>query len=308
MGPKAGLDSQAVRQNTPMNVLASAIITFALASSYPNLKTFPTACKPLTYQASGTGKPIVLLAGGPGMNPAYVMPVAQMLAAAGRRVLLFHQRGTGASAGAISCRDRMTVAGAVADLEDLRSSLQLEKLTIAGHSWGGMLAMAYAQSHPNRVAGLLLLDTGPLGPSAFPIENAAVNARLSPEDRTALHNAKSVADIDLLERKAVFADPAKASLIDQSIPAGEPLWYESVSKLIGPDLGHFDVNRGMRQLNAPVMLIFGRLDPGFFIAQQVEELQHNAKLIVIEHAGHYPWLEDPVRTAAALKATAVALP
>jgi proline iminopeptidase len=129
--------------------------------------------------------------------------VAKMLASGGRRVLLLHQRGTGMSADAISCRDRMNLAGAIADLEALREYLHLEKLTIAGHSWGGMLAMAYAQRYSDHVAGLLLLDTGPMNDSGS-TESAIVHARLSPEERAALQQAKGTAQIDAIEEKAYF--------------------------------------------------------------------------------------------------------
>jgi len=153
------------------------------SNAAPNLRTYVLIATPFAYQEYGTGKPIVLLAGGPGMNPAYTVTVAKMLASGGRRVLLLHQRGTGMSANAISCRDRMNLAGAIADLEALREHLHLEKLTMAGHSWGGMLAMAYAQKYPDRVTGLLLLDTGPMNILVGSTESANVRARLSPEER-----------------------------------------------------------------------------------------------------------------------------
>jgi pimeloyl-ACP methyl ester carboxylesterase len=64
----------------------------------------------------------------------------------------------------------------------------------------------------------------------------------------------------------------------------------------------------MKNLTAPVTIVFGRLDPGFFVAAQIRELQPKAKLFVVEHAGHYPWLEDPAKTDETLKAAAAALP
>jgi proline iminopeptidase len=275
---------------------------------YPDLRVFSTDCRPLAYQEFGTGKPIIVLAGGPGMNPAYMMPVAQMLVAGGRRAVLFHQRGTGASADALSCRERMNLEGAVADIEALRLHLGTEKLTIAGHSWGGMLAMAYAQKHPDHVAGLLLIDTGPMDHSGFSTETANVQARLSPDDKSALQQAKGIAQIDAIEEKAYFADPGNVGRLWESIPDGGQLWYESVPRLLGPDLDKFDVTQGMKKLTAPVTLVFGRLDPGFFVAAQIERTRPSSKLIVVEHAGHYPWLENAESTALVLKAEAGTLP
>jgi pimeloyl-ACP methyl ester carboxylesterase len=86
------------------------------------------------------------------------------------------------------------------------------------------------------------------------------------------------------------------------------MWYETVGQLIGPDLGKLDVVEGMRNLKAPVTLVFGRFDPGFSIAGQIRDVHPNARLIVVEHAGHYPWLGDPAKTGAILKATAAEMP
>jgi proline iminopeptidase len=282
-------------------IIGTAASKIARAPIVPNLRTYTAGCKTLAYEEYGAGQPIVLLAGGPGENPAYMDPVARMLASAGRRVLLLEQRGTGRSADAISCRERMTLAGAVADLDALRVHLRLERLTIAGHSWGGMLAMAYAQKHPDRVAALLLIDPGPMTFADFPKESAVVHARLTGAQRMALQDAKGEAQIEAAERPAFFYNAGNARRLEESIPTGEPLWYESVGALLGPDLGKFDVVEEMRKLKAPVTLVFGRLDPGFFISAELQVLKPGARLFVVEDAGHYPWLEDSVRTATVLK-------
>jgi proline iminopeptidase len=299
------------RQLIKVILIAALVVLLARispATPYPNSQGFDSGCQTLAYLEYGQGKPLVLLAGGPGMNPAYMVPIAKMLAAGNRRVLLLHQRGTGSSVDAISCRDRMNLAGAIADLEALRTHLRVEKLTIAGHSWGAMLAMAYAQEHPNRVAGLLLLDTGPVDQSGFKIEVAKVRARLTPEDRAALQRAKGEAQIDAIEQKAYFAEIGNVGRLQESIPAGEPLWYESVRHDLEPSLAKFDVIQGIRSLKAPVTLVFGRLDPGFFVAQQIQQVQPNSKLIVVEGAGHYPWLENYTQTATILKNAADSMP
>jgi proline iminopeptidase len=299
-----------IRQRAVWLLLMIGTVMSGIAEStaYPVLKTYPTRCQALAYEEYGTGKPIVLLGGGPGMNPNYMAPVAKLLSSAGHRVLLLDQRGTGRSSDAIACRERMNLAGAIADLEAFRVHLEMDKLTIAGHSFGGMLAMAYAQQHPDHVAGLLLLDTGPMRHTDFPTESIAVRARLTKAEEIALHNAKSDAQIDAIELPAYFADPGNANLLKESIPASEPLDYELVDELLGPDLRSFDVVDGMRKLTAPIALVFGRLDPGFFVSGEIQKLQPKAKLFVVKGAGHYPWLENQSKTAMALRAAAALLP
>lgn len=293
---------------------SNAVILLTLALSTGALPigasagTFSSECGSLGYDEVGAGAPVVLLAGGPGMNPAYMTPVAKILSDSGRRVILFHQRGTGISASAVSCHDHVNVAGAITDIEALRTYLQLPRVTLAGHSWGGMLAMAYAQEHPAQVAGLLLLDTGPPEPSGFKTEMAVVQTRLSPADQSALKTAANNEEREKIQRKAEFADPGKSPLVEQEIPVGEPLWYPEVLKLMAQGFQTWDVTQGMKNLAAPVVLIFGHDDPGFSIASQIQSLQPKSKLIVIEHAGHYPWLDNREATVAALKTAASNLP
>jgi proline iminopeptidase len=286
----------------------AAVSGIAGAQALPILRTYPSGCKALAYEDYGTGKPIVLLAGGPGQNPAYMAPVARLLASEGRRVLLLHQRGTGESADAISCRERMNLAGAVADLESLRVHLRIDKLVIAGHSFGGMLAMAYARKYPNHVGGLLLLDTGPMSHADFRTESIAVRARLTPREHTALQNAKDDAEMDAIELPAYFADSRNANRLWKSLPPSQSFDDELVGRLFGPDLRNFDVVEGMRKLTAPVALVFGRFDPGFFISAEIQKVHPEAKLFVVEHAGHYPWLEAAASTAIELKAAADTMP
>lgn len=288
--------------------LGAAVSGIARAQAPPILMTYPSGCKALAYEQYGAGKPIVLLAGGPGQNPAYMAPVARILATEGHRVLLLHQRGTGRSADAVSCRERMNLAGAAADLEALRVHLRIDKLVIAGHSFGGMLAMAYAQKYPDHVGGLLLLDTGPMSHADFQTESIAVHARLTPSESTALQSAKDDAELDAIELPAYFADARNAHRLWESLPPGELFDDRLVGELLGPDLRSFDVVDGMRKLTAPVALVFGRFDPGFFIGAEVQKVHPEAKLFVVEHAGHYPWLEAPAGAAIALKAAAATMP
>jgi len=50
----------------------------------------------------------------------------------------------------------------VADLEALRGHWQLDRLTVVGYSWGGLLALLYALEHPDRIARLALVSSAPV--------------------------------------------------------------------------------------------------------------------------------------------------
>ncbi len=71
------------------------------------------------------------------------------------RIILFDQRGCGRSTPMGSTEDN-TTWHLLADMERLRRELEVERWLLFGGSWGSTLALAYAQTHPQRVAGLIL--------------------------------------------------------------------------------------------------------------------------------------------------------
>ncbi|WP_300071599.1 prolyl aminopeptidase [uncultured Ruegeria sp.] len=99
------------------------------------------------------GVPVVVLHGGPGggCSPAmrrYFDPSVF-------RVILFDQRGCGKSRPHASVENN-TTWHLVADIERLRSLLDIEEWIVFGGSWGATLALIYAQAHPDRVSRLVL--------------------------------------------------------------------------------------------------------------------------------------------------------
>lgn len=103
--------------------------------------------------AAVDGLPVVFLHGGPGSGCS---PNQRRLFDPARyRAILVDQRGCGRSRPLGNMRDN-TTAHLVADLEYLREALGIPRWLVFGGSWGGLLALAYAQTHPERVLGLVL--------------------------------------------------------------------------------------------------------------------------------------------------------
>lgn len=176
------------------------------------------------------GLPVIVLHGGPGsgckdthrqrFNPAIY------------RIVCFDQRGCGRS----TWEDRLaanTTPHLVDDIETIRTQLGLGKVVIYGTSWGSTLALAYAQTHPQQVLGMVLGGiflctphelawmTSPAGvPRFHPAEYRAVVAELGnppPEDiLETLHQALTGNNEDFAQRtatlwsryEAVCSDPA----------------------------------------------------------------------------------------------------
>lgn len=107
------------------------------------------------WEESGNpqGLPVIFLHGGPGAgaSPAcrgFFDPDAF-------RIIIIDQRGCGRSK-PFACTEDNTTWDLVADIEKVREMLGIEKWLVFGGSWGSTLALAYAQTHANRVAGLVL--------------------------------------------------------------------------------------------------------------------------------------------------------
>src|SRR3989441_2668385 len=112
----------------------------------------------LFTRRAGDGPPVVVLHGGPGAHHDYLLPQYDLLAR-GRTLLYYDQRGGGRSP-----VGRDTPVGwreHVADLEALRRHWSIDRLTLLGYSWGGLLAVLYWLEHPERVDRLALVSPAP---------------------------------------------------------------------------------------------------------------------------------------------------
>jgi proline iminopeptidase len=109
----------------------------------------------LHYEQCGNpnGKPVVFLHGGPGggISPDYRRYFNPEV----YRVVLFDQRGSGQSTPHASLEEN-TTWDLVADIERLREHLKIRTWQVFGGSWGSTLALAYAETHPDRVHELVL--------------------------------------------------------------------------------------------------------------------------------------------------------
>jgi proline iminopeptidase len=112
------------------------------------------------WEASGKpdGKPAVFLHGGPGSGTHPLQ--RRMFDPNAYRIVLFDQRGCGRSTPHVTQGDAAlannTTWHLVADLERLREHLGIDRWQLFGGSWGATLAIAYAETHPERVSEIVL--------------------------------------------------------------------------------------------------------------------------------------------------------
>jgi proline iminopeptidase len=107
------------------------------------------------YEVCGNpaGTPVVFLHGGPGGG---IMPDhRRFFDPDAYRAVLFDQRGAGKSTPHAALEEN-TTWDLVADIERLRAHLGIDRWVVFGGSWGSTLALAYAETHPDRVRALVL--------------------------------------------------------------------------------------------------------------------------------------------------------
>ena len=133
---------------------------------YPSIEPFATGHldvgdgNAIYWEVCGnpSGKPAVVLHGGPGSgcSPRF----RHFFDPAAYRIVLFDQRNCGRSRPHASDvqtdLSSNTTANLVRDIETLRESLNIEKWLVLGGSWGSVLGLAYAESHPTRVTEMVL--------------------------------------------------------------------------------------------------------------------------------------------------------
>ena len=109
------------------------------------------------YEALGHGQPLLILHGGPGASHDYFLPYLLPLART-NRVVFIDERGSGKSE-KLEDPKGYTVENMVEDVEAVRQHLGLGQINLLGHSYGGVLAQAYALKYQANLTHLILGST-----------------------------------------------------------------------------------------------------------------------------------------------------
>ncbi|OGX83320.1 alpha/beta fold hydrolase [Hymenobacter coccineus] len=117
----------------------------------------------LFVEVAGRGVPCLVVHGGPGAGSYGLQHLGLQPLESSLQLIYLDQRGSGRSASAPGHNYRL--ARQVQDLEELRIRLGLKQWVLLAHSFGGVIATAYAQRYPARVQALILANAV-LNPSA----------------------------------------------------------------------------------------------------------------------------------------------
>jgi proline iminopeptidase len=269
----------------------------------------------LWYESEGTGEPLVLIAGGPGGAHGYFHPFFSSLAAS-NRIIYFDAFGRGKSDRAKSPAE-YTFTRDVDDVEGLRQGLGLGKINLLGHSYGGMVAQAYALKYPESVKRLILADTlfsGEMWQANNDNSNYEARNQL-PEtwekvQKVRAEGYRSSAKehqkaYDLPVGLLFFYDASNAEKVHFDF--NTEVYYAIVGDdgdfLIGGDIAKLDFRLDLKKLTMPTLILMGRYDrtslPRY--ALQFKTYAPRAQCVMFEKSGHFPFVEENAETMKVLR-------
>jgi len=236
----------------------------------------------LKFREYGESGPLVIpLHGGPGA-PGYLAPLAESLSDS-FRVLEPFQRPSGDVP--------LTVAVHVEDLHELVADL---RPSLVGHSWGAMLALAYAAAHPDSAGPIVLIGCGTFDTESrrrlkellharTSVEIAALEARIADPDE--LLRAKGRV---WMQASSYDIDPAADDFPEVDARANQETW-DDMLKLQREGI----YPAAFRAIRSPVLMLHGADDPhpGRMIFESLRQYIPQIEYREWPKCGHYPWLE-----------------
>ena len=254
---------------------------------------------------AGSGPPVLLLHGGPGLGFDYLRDLADELAQE-NDVAWYQQRGQAPSA-----EERpYTVAADVGDARRVLDALGWETAYVVGHSWGGHLALHVAESMPERLLGVLAVDPlGSVGDGRWPEFDDEIFRRTPESVRARARELDELSTAGLADDElalegmrlvwpAYFAEPERAPPMPELRLSSERS-AEMVQSILA-DLPALEAR--LPEIRVPVGFVHGSRSPMPVAAStDAAERIRGAWVEVVEGAGHFVWVEAPGAVRAALR-------
>jgi len=269
------------------------------------------------YKIIGKGAPLMIVHGGPGASHDYLLPYLLPLARTSRLVFI-DERGSGRSE-RLEDTSQYTVEKMVEDVEDVRKALGLGKVSLLGHSYGGVLAQAYAFKYQGNLTHLILGGTF--------YSTAEMNKVLAEEKRSMPPEA--LAKLEAFEKAGLFGkgkdwekgrypdDYAKLAWGDGYFPylyqkhpdpnydpaAGNTtaswelyreMWGSNGEFVIDGNLKSVEYLDRLPSIHVPTLVICGDHDESNpRLSRTMNQEIAGSKLVVLPQAGHMAFVDQP---------------
>jgi proline iminopeptidase len=277
---------------------SGAILASVATADGPPARSFIRSAGPID-----AARTLIVINGGPGYDSQQTFRGLRGLASSSRRVVAYDQRGVGRTTAPISATGLVdyTLDAFVADLEALRVRLHVDKIDLLGHSFGALVAAAYAAVHPDRVRSLVLASGLPMSVKAQSEGDARFAARLAQLQRRRI------------VPRAIPFSCAQSDDVLLPVYLGNPKRVREIRGRLGPfrcddgvgsevndsilrDPRRHQLELALARYRGPALVIIGARDPfgAAWVDDNAAPLIH-ARLTkrVLRNAGHMIWLESP---------------
>jgi proline iminopeptidase len=259
----------------------------------------------LAYKRAGSGPTLVCHGGGPGFSSHYLGDLGGLDERL--ELILLDPRGTGGSDRPDDAR-AYAIDDYVADVEELRRHLALERFDLLGHSHGGVVALAYAARHPDRVERLILASTlarwAPEQEAAMEEAMAShadepwyadAKAALETEQAGRFETDEELADLAFREFPFYFSrygqrERAYLERLREETPNADTL------RLFNQEIfATFDLRPEVEKVTAPTLVITGEDDfiTGPIPASEIEQGLADVSKVILPGCGHFIFVEAP---------------
>ncbi len=224
--------------------------------------------------AQHTAAPALLLSHGFGATSAMFAPNVPALATH-RDAITWDLRGHGASESPADpgC---YSAAHALDDMQAILDTLGVTRAVLGGHSLGGYLSLSFALAHPDRVAGLILIGTGP---------------GFRNDDAREAWNSRARTTAERLSEKGLAALGDSSELHSDAHADVQGLILAAKGTLTQHDAHVID---GLPDIRVPALVIVGDRDKNFLAAADYMAGKiPAARKVVVPDAGHAPNVDQP---------------
>ncbi|OGT37452.1 MAG: hypothetical protein A3F11_02195 [Gammaproteobacteria bacterium RIFCSPHIGHO2_12_FULL_37_14] len=256
----------------------------------------------LYCRVMGTGSPLIVVHGGPGLSMNYLLPGLEELAK-DHLVIFYDQRGNGKSTGQIN-NENMNLEKFAEDLQAIQNHFNLKKAGFVGHSFGVYLVLKYATEHPDRINKLLLLNSIPI---SFSENKSTSETKQDPYEAMIDGIIKSDAFKDnnaqgLIKRykdlfQYFFFNPELVNKLNLDKMSADQVKNSAlIHKLFEENFFHqpHDLRNALTKLkDIPTLIVHGSgHDIPESVAREIHSLIENSVLTIL-NSGHFPYVEKP---------------
>jgi proline iminopeptidase len=234
---------------------------------------------------------LLLINGGPGLSHHSMTAMDPLAANTSVRLVSYDQRGVGRSSKPKS--GGYSLEHYVSDVESIREFYKEDKLYLLGHSWGGIIALAYAAKYPNHIGALILVGSGPVTFSDLEEGAKKMNVRITdlqnhgliptPLPESSREHLMAILPAYFSNPRFTIPPEIKNTLIDAE-----------VSSMTSQSFVGYDLRSKLASFAAPVLVLVGSdnlfgVDMSRSIIRNLKGAQ--TKFVVLKHCGHFPWCE-----------------